>query len=468
MTTHEADRRRFLKSSTAATALTAASYSRVFGANERIGLGLIGYGLIAKTHVETFRKIADTEFVAVAECHRLRLAEGVKAAGNRAVPHEDFRTLLEEKSVDAVIVATPDHWHGLMTMMACERGKDVYVEKPLSLFVREGEWMNSIARRNKSVVQVGTQQRSGAHYLRARQLIRDGHIGQVVSVRMSSTRNIFPGFGKPKDVPAPEELNWNMWQGPAPERPYNTNRGLYHFRWFWDTSGGQMTNLGAHHLDIVDWVLGLDGLKCVSSVGGRYALEDNCETPDTQDALFDCGKFSATFTMREAARGDRSRYGLVFYGTHGSLGIDRGGFQVTTDPVLDPISQIPGIADGHPIGGPKASTALSQPSGGSNQSTGRTQSIEDLSGNSPSQYLAHAKNFIECIKTRESPLSDLASAQRTAIACHLANHSLRLGRSLRWDASAGSIIGDDDAQAMLVRPYRQPWDRELKSLGVNG
>ncbi len=165
------------------------------------------------------------------------------------------------------MVSTPDHWHALMTMMACAAGKDVYVEKPLSLFVREGRWMVDVARRHKRVVQVGTQQRSGPHYQKARELVRSGHIGQVVAARMWYYRNVMPGFGSPPDGEPPPGLDYDLWLGPAPKRPYNPNRSIYHFRWFWDYSGGQMTNLGQHSLDIVHWFLGATGPSAVTSAG---------------------------------------------------------------------------------------------------------------------------------------------------------------------------------------------------------
>jgi predicted dehydrogenase len=456
---HPSDRRSFLQSTSAATVLTAASYARVRGANERVGVGVIGYGLIAKTHVGTFRKLEDVEIVAVAECHKKRLTEGVEAAGGTATAYADFRKLLDDKAVHAVVVATPDHWHALMTMLACAAGKDVYVEKPLTRFVREGEWMQTVATRTKRVVQVGTQQRSGAHYKKARDLIRGGHIGTVSSVRMASVRNVFPGFGNPPDAPPPADLDWEMWLGPAPARKYNPLRGLYHFRWFWDTAGGQMTNLGAHHLDIVDWTLGLDGLKAVMSVGGRYALKDGGETPDTQDALFDCGAFSIAFVMREAARGERAGFGLTFHGTRGQLGIDRQGYAVTADQEIPPANQIPGVKVGHPSGGP-----VSVPTNG--EPKPRTQSLTDTTGDSAAQYLGHARDFINCVKSRKAPISDLASAHRTAVACHLANISPRLGRSLRWDWAKSAVTDDKVANAMLAAAYRAPWDRELKALGV--
>src|SRR4051794_16879321 len=296
----------------AAATLSAASYRRVLGANDRVGLGFIGYGLIGKRHVLDFQKEGDANLVAMAEVHRGRLEEGASVIGGNVRKYGDFRALLDDRDVDAVVISTPDHWHALMTMMACAAGKDVYVEKPLSLFVREGRWMVDVARKSKRVVQVGTQQRSGPHYAKAAELIRRGDIGQVIAVRMWSYRNIMPGFGSPPDGDPPPGLDYDLWLGPAPKRAYNPNRALYHFRWHWDYSGGQMTNLGQHSLDIVHWFLGASAPTAVSGAGGRFALRDNGETPDTQDALFEYDGWTASWSCREASRGPAPANGLKF------------------------------------------------------------------------------------------------------------------------------------------------------------
>src|SRR5262245_61634822 len=219
------DRRLFLSSS--ATALAAASYERVAGANDRIGIGFIGYGLIGKRHVLDFKSQPDAAMVSIAETHRGRLDQGAEDLGGSVRKYPDFRKLLDDKDVNAVVVSTPDHWHALHTMLACAAGKDVYVEKPLTLFVREGRWMVDVANRHKRVVQVGTQQRSGPHYGRARELLRGGHIGKLCSVRMTAYRNVMPGFGRPADGDPPADLDYDLWLGPAPKRRYNPNRGLY-------------------------------------------------------------------------------------------------------------------------------------------------------------------------------------------------------------------------------------------------
>ena len=221
-----------------------------------------------------------------------------------------------------------------------------------------------------------------------------------------------------------------------------------------------MTNLGAHHLDIVDWVLGLDRLKAVTSVGGRFALTDNGETPDTQDALFDFGKWTAAFTMRECARGEQCRRSAwSSTAPRAASASTAAASRVTADPDMPPVNQVPGAKDGHPVGGPKA-----VPAGG--RAEPRTEAVEDRSGDSDEQYREHARNFLDCVRSRKTPVSDLASAQRTAVACHLANLSLRLGRTLPLGRRRTDVRRRRRGGAALVRPYRAPWDRELKALGV--
>jgi predicted dehydrogenase len=453
-------RRRFLNTTATlgSLALTATSYGRVRGANERIGVGFIGYGLIGKRHVLDFKEQPDVACRAVAEVHQGRLQEALDLIGPETKGYRDFRKLLDSKEVQAVVISTPDHWHALQTMLACAAGKDVYVEKPLTLFVREGRWMIEAARRFRRVVQVGTQQRSGKHYQRARDLVRQGRLGKVVSVSMRAVRNIMPGYGSPPDQAPPSELDWELWLGPAPKVAYNPNRCLYHFRWFWDYSGGQMTNLGQHSLDIVDWVLGLDTLRSVVSLGGRFALKDNGQTPDTQDALFEFDGWTASWTHRECARGEVAKYNLEFHGTNGTLGIGRKGFTLTPDPLVPPENTVPQFTGAHPVGGPQPiKGAIPKP---------RTESIEDTSGDNRAQFVDHVRDFLDCIRSRKQPVSDLESGHRTVTACHLANLSLRLGRKLRWDSVRETIVGDAEAAGWLVRPYRAPWDRELKALGI--
>jgi predicted dehydrogenase len=449
--------RRSLLGGGAATALSAATYRRVMGANDRIGLGFIGFGLIGKRHVLDFRDQPDARITAIAEVHAGRRDEAVALAGGSARGYTDFRALLDNHDVDAVVVSTPDHWHALMTMLACAAGKDVYVEKPLSLFPREGRWMIDVARRHQRVVQVGTQQRSGPHYQEARELVRGGRIGHVVAVRMWHYRNVMPGFGSPPDSEPPPGLEYDRWLGPAPKRAYNRNRAIYHFRWFWDYSGGQMTNLGQHSLDIAHWFLDATAPTAVSSAGGRFALKDNGETPDIQDALFEYPGWTAVWSQRECSRGAVPVAGLEFCGTTGSLKVSRKGFILTPDPRVDPTEVIPRFGGPHPVGGPATTGQRELPVNPSGV-------IEDRSGDEFDQFKRHARNFLECVRSRRDPISELEGAHRVATACHLANLSLRLGRKLRWDAVHETIVADPEAEAQLERPYRAPWNAERDAL----
>ncbi len=433
-------------------ALTAASATRVMGANDRVQVGFIGYGLIGAQHVYDFKNQRDVDCAAVSDTFQPRMEEGARVCGPNTRQYGDFRKLLDDKDLQAVVVSTPDHWHALMTLMSCAAGKDVYVEKPMTLFVKEGRWMTDVARRHKRVVQCGTQQRSGRHYQSAKKVLNDGYIGKVFSVRMASFRNVYPGFGKPTADTAPSEFDYDMWLGPAPSRPYSPHRGLYHFRWFWDYSGGQMTNLGAHEIDILHFFMNVKGPTAVSSSGGRFVLQDDGETPDTQDALFEYPGFTAVWSQREGSRGQgplKSQY----LGPYGHLSISRAGWDVTPDPKSPPENAIP-VFKGQPTGGVTRREAPPE------------QWIEAKKepGSSNEQFDLHVRNFVDCIKTRQRPIADVEDGHRTAVACHLANISLRTGRKIRWDADQEVIIGDKEASAMLERPYRKHWDGVLRSI----
>ena len=443
-------RRDFLISTTAAL-----SPSRIIGSNDRVQVGFIGYGLIGAQHVYDFKHLPDVDLAALSDVYEPRLRQGQAACGPRTKGYADFRRLLDDKDVQAVVISTPDHWHALMTIMACAAGKDVYVEKPLTLFVREGRWMVKAAKRHRRVVQVGTQQRSGRHYAEAVRLLQSSYIGKIHTVRMGSFRNVMPGFGAPPDCDPPPGLNYDLWLGPAPERRYNPNRSIYHFRWFWDYSGGQMTNLGAHEIDVVHWVMKTQAPQAVASAGGRLALTDNSETPDTQDALFEYPRFTALWSHREASRGRGEGEGLEFFGTQGSMTLGRSGFQVFPDMKVPPQNQIPEF-QGQPAGGPKRV-----------ENTAAVPWCQPIKQKASNDLLAsHARNFVDCIKSRQQPVSSLEEEHGVAAACHLANISLRLGRKVKWDSAREDIIGDPEGSAMLLRPYRKPWDQVLAGLDL--
>ncbi len=424
------NRRDLIRTSIYMGAASAFSATRVWGAADRIRMGLIGSGGRGREDWTTFLKESDVDPVAVCDVYGPFRDKGIAIAANRPQGFGDFRRVLERKDIDAVIVATPDHWHALITVAACEAGKDVYCEKPLSLTVAEGRRMVEAARRNRRVVQTGSQQRSGAHYAQAVKLVQDGGIGEVHRIRAGYQRNIYPGL-KPTEMAngISPELDWDMWLGPALKREFDPFRCIYNFRWFWDYSGGQMTNWGAHHLDIARWLLNADAPNEVSGSGGRYALTDGGETPDVQEVLYQFPKVVVSWTSSEIAEG--KPFTLDIFGTKGLLTLTRGGFQVAPE-----MKAPAGSREKQPLMEPLASKG------------------SDLAS---TLNPAHARNFLDCVKSRQRPNADVEEGHRTAVMCHLGNISMRLGRSIRWDAVAEQAIGDPEANHMLSRPYRAPW-----------
>ena len=405
-------------------AISAWSAGRVNGANERIRVGLIGSGGRGREDWGTFLKQPEVEPVAVCDVYDPFREKGIAMTEGRAKAFSDFRRLLEQKDIDAVIVATPDHWHALITVAACEAGKDVYCEKPLSLTVVEGRKMVEAARKHDRVVQTGSQQRSGSHYAQAVKLIQDGGIGEVHRIHAGMQRNIAPGL-KPTEMASglSPALNWDMWLGPAPLRPFDPFRCIYNFRWFWDYSGGQMTNWGAHHLDIARWIVGAEAPTEVAGFGGRYSLTDGGETPDIQEVTYQFPKVVVTWTSSEIAQG--KPFTLDICGTRGTLTLLRSGFQVAPEM----------------LGSGKA----------------KTPAMEALQVKGDDLNVAHARNFLDCVKSRKRPNADVEEGHRSAVMCHLGNISTRLGRSVRWDAAKEQVVGDVEANHMLGRPYRAPW-----------
>jgi predicted dehydrogenase len=446
-----ATRREFVS----AAALTAASYGRIAGANDRIGVGVIGFGLIGKQHVTDLKKFDDVELRGLCDVYKPRVEEGLAYIGNpNAKGYADFRRMYENRDIDGVVVATPDHWHALLTILACAAGKDVYVEKPLTVFIDEGKWMLEARAKYKRVVVVGTQRRHARSVTEARRIVESGVLGKIQAVRMSSTRNVYPGFGKTPVEAPPADLDYDMWLGPAPKRPYQNHRSLYHFRWFWDYSGGQMTNLGAHAIDQLQYIMGAKGPSLVMSLGGRFALEDDGETPDEQEAIFRYpGGWVLNFSVREANAFRDSR-GSAIMGSKGTLML--GSNELIPEMHGDPANQIPPFA-GHPAGGPKYSSVKPRPWFEPAKGVGR-----GAPGSGEDEVMvANKRDWISAMRSRKRPLCDLEDGHRVAVTCHLANMSLRLGRSIRWDPETEHVVGDKEAAAMCTRPYRAPWDKAL-------
>jgi predicted dehydrogenase len=411
-------RRQFLKSSVAASCLAAAPLfvpARAFGANERVITGHIGVGGQGNANLKGFLKNA----AAVCDVDQGRAAataKTVEMAGNKCEVFIDFRKLLERKDIDAVVISTPDHWHALTTIHACRAGKDVYCEKPLTLTIAEGRKMVEEARASKRVVQTGSQQRSAPEFRRACELVRNGALGKLQTILVGIPKCNHAGAPKPDTAP-PSGFDYDLWLGPAPERPYNENRVHYFFRFFWDYSGGQMTNFGAHHLDIAQWALGTDA-------SGPVAVEGAGEFhPQKWHELTE--KCRVTHTYADGTKvivGQQESdipIGVTFIGSEGKLFVNRG--RLTAEPQE--------LAD----------YQLKE---------GDVRLYESSN---------HHENFLACVKSRELPICDIEIGHRSATVCHLGNIAIRLGRKVQWDPAKEQFVGDDEANTWLSRPYRAPW-----------
>jgi predicted dehydrogenase len=434
-------RRGFLGTAAAATAAAAGIRTDAFDAqqepvapSEKIRVALVGSGGQGKADLGAFLKIAAVDCPAVVDVDDKHLAEGVEivtdARGKTPESFKDFRRILDRKDIDAVIVATPDHWHALITVLACQAGKDVYVEKPLATTIAEGRAMVAAARRYGRIVGVGTQQRSADHFKDAVAFVKSGTLGKIRMVRAWAYLDWKGELGNPPNSTPPPELDYDLWLGPAPLRPYNPMRVHHNFRWFWEYSGGLQTDWGAHMVDVVVWAMGEEP-RSATAIGGKYGFpNDISETPDTQQSMVEFSTFSLVWEhMIGCGVGPWQReHGCEFHGENGILVVDRGGWEVYAE--TDRLKQPDRVY---------RMTAIP-----------RRLVHGDF-------HLDHVRNFVECVKTRKMPTADVETGHRSIIAPHLANIALRLRRQVRWDDAAEKIVGDSEAQALVGREYRKPW-----------
>ncbi len=435
----EINRRDFMKRAAATTLGASLAISgvpeKVLGANEKVVVGVIGTGRMGLDNLEDFAKQPEVEIAVVCDVYGKNLEKGLKATDGKAKTCKDFREVLDRKDIDAVIVATPDHWHALPTILACQAGKDVYVEKPISTYLEEGKRMVEAARKYNRVVQVGTQQRSGTHFQKAVQLVQDGLIGKVSFVRTWNYENIFPeGIGNPKDSDPPPDLDWDLWLGPAPKVPFNWNRfGVGDrwstFRYFWDYAGGWMTDWGVHLIDIVQWAMKVDGPNTVSAAGGKYFLQDNSEVPDMLQVTFEYPSFICTYENRLSNGNSMygKGYGIEFHGTEGTLLVDRGGFEVYPEKRKFGKKEVDRTA---------------------------AMQMEEVNDS----HLDHVRNFLDCMKSRKRPISDIEIGHRSTSTCLLGNIAYRSRERVVWDVASQRLVqGGPEARKLLAREYRPPW-----------
>lgn len=430
--------------------MTALSAARVAGANERVNVGLIGCGGRGR-YVARFMREAGANFSAVADVYSKNAETARQWAGGDCAAHSDFRRLLENRDIDAVLVATPDHWHAAAAVLACAAGKHVYVEKPLAHNIREGRAIVEAARRHRRIVQPGMQHRSSPHFAECAALVQGGQLGRVHYVRVWNMVNMIPrGIGKAPDEPVPDGLDWEMYCGPAPLVPFNRKRFLSTYRWFWDYSGGYITDYGTHRFDTVHQIMGADRPRAISAAGGRFALDDAGQMPDVLTVTYEYPGFILVYegiNMNGFGAGVRSagmRYynargpydrpnGMAFHGTNGTLMADRVGYEI-----------FPELAAGSwPPPQPAAVPEF--------RMERRQMNTTDATG-------PHARAFVEAVRGLRPPAADIETGHRSTTVPHLGNIAFKTGLKLHWDAEREEFPNQPEASKLLGRVARQGWN----------
>ncbi|MGH9723323.1 MAG: Gfo/Idh/MocA family protein, partial [Bryobacteraceae bacterium] len=450
-------RRNFVTST--AAGMTALSSSRVLGANDRINMALVGCGGRGRGVARDIREAGNVAYIAVADVYKTNAGTAREWAGADAKSFQDFRKALELKDVDAVHIATPDHWHAIASILACQAGKDVYVEKPASLTIREGRAMVNAARKHKRIVNVGTQHRSAPHFMKIAEMIQRGDIGQVKFVRIWNYANhtLFPMSPMPDRDP-PAGLDWDMYLGPSPKVPFNQKRFLGSFRYFWDYSGGYITDFGNHRLDTMQQIMNVSAPHTISASGGLYVVKDGRETPDFVSVTYEYDGFIATYegsNLNSYGMGGRTpahRYynsrgewdqpnGMAFYGTEAVLVAERIGWEIFPEPDTATMGRRRSEGEAPPVPARK-----------------RSPNNKRMWENVAEPTKAHAANFIESLRSRKTPNADIEIGHRGTSVALLGNIAMRTGKKLRWDAKKEEFTGAADASAMLTRNLRKPWD----------
>jgi predicted dehydrogenase len=407
------------------------------GPNETINVGLIGCGTRGGQLVEPFLAVPGVRIAAVCDLNSQRMADlREKAGGPKVAAHHDYRKLLDDKTIDAVVVATNGHWKALCDVHACQAGKDVYTEKPLASSIGEGRAIVEAAKKYKRIVQIGTQQHSSDHYRKAAEIVQSGLLGRIGEVKVWDYINQNPGVGAPPDSDPPEELDWDFWLGPSPKVSYNRNRYLEHY-WFFDYGGGWTTDWAVHHYDIVHWAMGTRGPLAAYGGGGHYYFgrdADNRDWPDTFSGTLEYGPCPAAdrgFVLQYTARcgNQHDNYpasnGKCFYGTDATLLVHRGGCWLAPEIRASKKVEKQVVAQDY-------------------DSTAK-----------------HVAAFIRNLRNRTQPETDAEVGHRASIAGHLMNIAWRVGRKVHWNADTAQIPDDAEANALVTKQYREPWKLEV-------
>jgi len=435
-------RRKFIRNSTLAasgiglaSALPGSLYAmNKKSANDKIVVGLIGCKGMGFVDLRAFLRQPNVECAMLCDIDRNileeRAAQTEKIQGKKPKMVEDFREVIDNKDIDAVIIGTPDHWHCLPMVYASEVGKDVYVEKPLANTIQECNIMLKAAAKYERVVQVGQWQRSDPHWKTVVDFVHSGKLGRIRTVKVWAYigwKDRLPYYA---DEPVPEGVNYDFWLGPAPKRPFNRHRFHFTFRWYWDYAGGLMTDWGVHLLDYALFGMNQYAPDSVMASGGKFAFpEDQMETPDTLQAVYDFGDFGLLWDHTIGIYGGpfQKEHGVSYIGENGTLQVDRGGWQVLPDwdgkgnLEMDPIPY--------------------------------TERTGDASG-----LDLHVQNFLDCMKSRKKPNADIEIGAHIAKIAHLGNIAYKTGRKVYWDVEKNEFKGDEKANEYINAQYRAPWE----------
>jgi predicted dehydrogenase len=429
----------------AGVAATALSYSRILGANDRVRMGYIGLGNRGDQVHDGFLEHGDQVTTAVCDLRDDYMEFAIKKSRATPKKYADYRKLLEDKEVDAVAIATPDHWHAIQFIDACNAGKDVYVEKPLSLTVVEGRRMVEVARKTNRVTQVGIHRRSGKFLQEAVEFVRSGGIGHVTVARAYHVLNQWPtGIGNPPDTNPPNDAEWDAWLGPAPKAPYNRNRTYYNFRWFYHYSGGQLTNFGVHYMDMMRWCLGKESPQSVVAMGGKFVIKDNREIPDTMEVIWNFGDTLMMFAQynANAAPGNLRGSDMELRGTKGTMYVHGNRWEV----VPEKVTEIPTYAR----------TPLDRVSERS-YNPSKKPVIQEKSANGSADTAFHARNFLDCVKSRAKCNCDIETGHISTTNTIIANIAHKTKSYLEWDGKAERFTNNEAANRLLHYKYRAPY-----------
>jgi len=411
----------------------AGSYSRIMGANNRIRIAHIGVNSRGDELAKKIINQKNTEIIYICDVDERAIAKTVSTVTSANLPapkgEKDFRNILKDKTLDAVVIAMPDHWHAPATILACQAGKHVYCEKPLGHNPNEGELSIQAARKYNRIVQLGTQKRSSPIEMEAIHELHNGVIGRVYFGKAWYNRaRTSIGFGK--EVPVPEWLDFDLWQGPAPRRTFKDNLIHYNWHWFWHWGTGEALNNGTHEMDVIRWGLGADFPVRVSSLGGRYAFKDDWETPDTQVISYDFPNNTSAVWQGFSCNG-KYEVGTLFYGEKGCMDIKEDGYSI-----LDQEGKIVKQVKKDELSFAAPTTVTSSPM------------LDEL----------HVANFLESVRNNKLPNADVEIGHRSTLLVQLGNISYRVGRTLNIDPKNGHILGDPEAQRLWSRDYEKGWE----------